>query len=592
MNNNLHYLPERKQNLSTATIMIVDDEPINIDVVQAFLEDDGYSHFVTEEDPRNALPLLESSRPDLLLLDLMMPEVSGFEVLQQVRNHPQFKHLPVIILTASTDTESKLKALELGATDFLAKPLDQSELALRVRNTLFAKAYQDQLAYYDPVTKLPNRQLFMEDINRTLAEEKRLGSITALLNLQIDQFSDINNQIGQAAGDAILHKTAERIQSVIRDTDALGSIVDEDFEARLFSLSTNTFLLLLLRMRTADSAAEVVKRVQKIIAEPIHFENHEIYLSASIGIATCPLESESPDELLHLAASAKDSAQKNGGNRFCFSSKESMQAYEKRLSVETKLRHALENKRFVLHYQPKVEIESGEIVGAEALIRWQTEDGLVFPNDFIPLAEETGLIIPIGLWCLEEGCGQLKRWHQAGADLTLSINLSARQFADSNFMSSVERVVAQSGIDPNFVTLELTESLLIDDLPEKIILMQKLNDIGFKLSIDDFGTGYSSLSYLRKLPVHELKIDRSFIMETTTSEDSRAIVATVIFLAKQLGLSTVAEGIEQLEELNFLRQLDCDQYQGFYFSRPVPCSEFAKLLNCDVMDMEGRCGNL
>jgi EAL domain-containing protein (putative c-di-GMP-specific phosphodiesterase class I) len=266
-----------------------------------------------------------------------------------------------------------------------------------------------------------------------------------------------------------------------------------------------------------------------------------------------------------------------------------MQAYEKRLSVETKLRHALEKNQFVLHYQPKVALDTGEIVGAEALIRWQTEDALIQPNDFIPLAEDTGLIIPIGLWCLEEACRQLKRWHQAGATLSLAVNLSARQFADRVFINSVEKIVSQSGIDPNYVTLELTESLLMDDLQEKLFLMQKLNDIGFKLSIDDFGTGYSSLSYLRKLPVHELKIDRSFIMETTKSENSRAIVATVIFLAKQLGLSTVAEGIEQVEELNFLQQLDCDQYQGFYFSRPVPCSEFVKLLNCDFIDMEGCC---
>jgi len=450
MNTNLLNQSDELQKLASATIMIVDDEPINIDVVQTFLEQDGYSRFVTEEDSRNALSILESTRPDLLLLDLMMPEVSGFEILQQVRNHANFKHLPVIILTASTDPASKLKALELGATDFLAKPLDQSELCLRVRNTLFAKAYQDQLAYYDPVTKLPNRQLFMEDISRILAEEKRFGSVTALLNLQIDQFSDINNQIGQEAGDMILQITAERMQAVVRDADVVAA-VGEDFEARLYSLSTNTFLLLLLRLRSFDNAAAVVKRIQAALGEPVEYENREIYLSASIGIATCPLESDAPEELLHLAASAKDSALKNGGNTFRFSSKESMQSYEKRLAVETKLRRALEKDEFVLHYQPKVSIRDGEIIGVEALIRWQTEDGLIPPNDFIPLAEETGLIIPIGLWCLKEGCGQLKRWHQLGEMLNLAVNLSARQFSDRNFMSSFEQIVVQSGVDPSFV---------------------------------------------------------------------------------------------------------------------------------------------
>lgn len=589
MNSSSDNQSKKLEKLPKATIMIVDDEPINIEVVQAFLEEEGYSDFLTEEDPRKAIALMETARPDLLLLDLMMPEISGFEILEQVREHPRFKYLPVIILTASTDTASKLRALELGATDFLAKPLDQSELALRVRNTLHAKAYQDQLAYYDPLTKLPNRQMFMEELNRCLGEQKRLRGVSSLLNLQIDQFSDINNKIGQAAGDAILLRTAECIQTITRDSDLVSCIAEDDFEARLFCLNTNTFSLLLLRMKNADNAADVAKRILTAVAEPINVEGRELYLTASIGIATYPQESKVSEELLHLASSAKDSAQKRGGNNFQFSSKLSMQAYEKRLEVETKLRHALEKNEFVLHYQPKLSLKTGEIIGAEALIRWQTEEGLIPPNDFIPLAEETGLIIPIGRWCLEEGCRQLKQWHKnSGSKISLAVNLSARQFADSNFMSSVEEIVEQQEIDPEYITIELTESLLMDDLEDKLILLEKLKNIGFKLSIDDFGTGYSSLSYLRKLPVHELKIDRSFIMETTDNADSRAIVATIVFLAKQLNLSTVAEGIEQPEELNFLQQLNCDQYQGFYFSRPIPSDEFYLLLSNNQQEKRER----
>jgi diguanylate cyclase (GGDEF)-like protein len=564
--------------------MIADDEPINIDVVQAFLEEENYRNFVTVEDSTQAMKVLEETHPDLLLLDLMMPEVSGFDILSAVRAHPKFKYLPIIILTASSDTQSKLKALDLGATDFLAKPLDQSELGLRVRNTLAAKAYQDQLAYYDALTKLPNRHLFLKDLSWALKTAKRRNEQLALLSIEIDNFDKVNDTIGLSAGDEVLRLVAHRIQKVIREADLLSrSLGNRGTRAALFHLDSNDFSLIIDRIYAADNAAIMANRIIRALRTPMRVAGGDIYVTASIGIATNLPAGDESSELLRLASSAKDYAKKLGGDSFQFSSSAINEMYEKRLRLETRLRKALEKNELVLYYQPKVEIKTGIVKGVEALLRWESDEGLVSPGDFIPLAEETGLIVPIGEWVLSEACRQLKEWHQSTrVPLSMAVNLSARQFSDANFLSTIKQIINSSGIDKRFLTLELTESLLLGDIEDKIKLLKSLKAMGLKLSVDDFGTGYSSLSYLRKLPIDELKIDRSFIMEVLKCTKSRAIVSTIVFLARSLKLSTVAEGIEKKEELAFLQKLGCQQYQGFFFSRPVPSNELFELLTRKV----------
>jgi len=573
-----------KKHLMNATIMMVDDEMITMEVAQAFLEDAGYRNFVLVEKSGQAIKMLEETRPDVLLLDLVMPEVSGFDILSEVRMHQTLKHLPVIILTSSSDTESKLRALDLGASDFLAKPVDPSELGLRVRNTLAAKAYMDQLAYYDALTRLPNKYMFLEHFDWMLKKAKRYKEHLVLLNIVLDDFDRINATIGITAADIILRQVAGRIERVIRNIDVLGGDVgDKNAALNLFRTEGGAFSLLLDRIHEAKHIAPIAERLLQVIREPLNVENRDVFITASIGIAAFPTESDDCMTLVRLASSAKDYVKKRGGNSFQFSSSSINAMYEKRLSIESRLRRALERKELVLHYQPKVDIETGNIRGVEALVRWKSDDGgLVPPGDFIPLAEETGLIVPIGEWVLDEACRQVKTWHEAGCiPVTMSVNLSVKQFQEGESTAVVKRIIDSSGIDPRYLTLEITESLLIEDTDYKINILKGLKELGLKLSIDDFGTGYSSFSYLRRLPVDELKIDRSFIMNLSDQDDSRAIVSSIIFLSHNLGLLTVAEGVETGEELDFLKKEHCTQYQGFYFSRPLPETELFKLITSE-----------
>jgi len=561
-------LQEGPQDLLNATIFMVDDEPITMEVVQAFLEEAGYRNFVLIEKSSEAIDRLEKQRPDLLLLDLFMPQVSGFDILKAVRAHPRLKHLPVIILTSSSDNQAKLTALDLGATDFLAKPVDPSELRLRVRNTLAAKAYVDQLAYYDPLTRLPNRHLFMERLEWSLNEARRNGEKMALLIIEFDQFSTVSDTLGLLAGEEVLLQVTSRLKEVVRTVDLLGHFeMDENIPVNLFHFEHDVFALVLHRIQTEQNAALAAQRLLETIGAPVLVQNTEIYMTASIGIATYPAEKGDSLSMLQLASTAKDYAKKNGGNNFQFSSRQINTQYQQRLSLESSLRRALDRNELVLHYQPKVDVQTNAIAGVEALLRWQMKDhGLLTPDKFISMAEETGLIIPIGEWVLSHACKQLSEWLQAGkALISMAVNLSAVQFQNPEMHAIFKRIIENSGLDPQLITLELTESMLLEDIENKIESMKRLKSLGLKLSIDDFGTGYSSLNYLRRLPLDELKIDRSFFVNLFEDTKGRSVISSLLFLARNLNLCTVAEGVETEQQLRFLHKERCDQYQGFLF---------------------------
>ena len=574
-------LQDEVQQLLNATILMVDDEPTTMEVVQTFLQEAGYHNFVPIEKSTEAMAFLEKQRPDLLLLDLLMPKVSGFDILKAVRGHPKLKHLPIIILTSSSDYRDKLTALDLGATDFLAKPVDPSELQLRVRNTLAAKAYMDQLAFYDPLTKLPNRYLFMEQLEWSLNAARRNGEKLALMSIELDQFKKISDTLGLFAGDEILLQQAWRIKEVVRVIDLLGHFdVNENIPVSLFHFDGGTFALLLNRIRTERNAALAAQRILEAVRAPVVVANTEIYMTASIGIAIFPTEDGESVSILKSASAAKDYAKNNGGNTFQFSSTQINMQCQQRLSLEARLRRAMDRDEFVLYYQPKLDVKTNGIIGVEALLRWHIKDlGWVEPDEFISIAEETGLVIPIGEWVMGHACKQLAEWQRSGkAPIGMAVNLSALQFENPEMHAIFKRIIQMSGIDPQLLTLELTESILLGKIEKKIESMKRLKDIGVKLSIDDFGTGYSSLRYLRRLPLDELKIDRSFFINLFEDTKGRSVLSSVILLARNLNLRTVAEGVETEQQLLFLREQRCDHYQGLLFKPPLESEALFKLL--------------
>jgi diguanylate cyclase (GGDEF)-like protein len=574
---------EEKKNdyaVSGPVIMLVDDEPITLEIIRNYLEKAGYSQFVLVSDATEAMEVLEETDPDILLLDLIMPKVSGLDILAQLRKKPKFKYLPIIILTASKDPLDKIKALDLGATDFLAKPVDPTELALRIRNTAAAKAYQDYLTFYDTLTDLPNKSMFLDRFDRAIRKAKRDNEHLALLHISLDDFDKINATIGAAAADQILPHVAYRIEQVVREIDVVvpSNKVRVFKQMNLFRVEGSAFSLLLDRIHGAENAAIVANRIITAIREPFNIEGTKIYVKASIGIANYPEDSQERDTLSHLACGAKDYIKKKGGDYFQFSNKSINDTYIKRHNIENMLSAALERDEFELNYQPKVDIESGMIKGVEALLRWERDGQSVPPDDFVPVAEQTGLIVPIGEWLLTKAFRQLADWHNDGIMIGMNVNLSARQLQSLEFIDFVEDMVQRSNVDPLYLTLEITESLLMADIASTIALLERFKDLGLKISIDDFGTGYSSLNYLNTLPVHELKIDRSFIQEIPDNEKRNAIVATIIYLSESLGIQSVAEGVENERQLQFLKKTRCHQYQGYLFSKPLTNSELLKLV--------------
>ena len=566
------------EQMKNATIMMVDDEPITMEVVRAFLEDAGYRNFILVEDSTRAMEHLRDYRPDVLLLDVVMPEVSGFDILGMLRQEPEFAHMPVIILTSSSDAVTKLQALDQGATDFLSKPVDPSELALRVRNTLAAKAYQDQLAYYDLQTNLPNRRLFTERVTWSIDNARREGAQVAVLHVAFEEFKRVTDTLGPKAGDEVLKQLSHRLSDNIRGSDMVSiDAVDNDAWMDVFSLGGADFSVLAPNVKGLTSAAVIGRRIIKSMQQPFVAEGTEVYLTPSIGIAGYPEDARDAGTLLKLAVAA--SSQTDSGERLKFYSAEMNQVSLARLRLEADLRRAVENNEFRLLYQPKVELSTGRIIGAEALIRWEREGGeIVSPVDFIPVAEETGLILEIGERVLGEACRQLARWREEGIDLRVSVNISALQFFEGDLLAQVTSALAEAGLEPESLILEVTESILMDRVDQAIDTLFQLRKLGLGISIDDFGTGYSSLSYLKRFDVDEVKIDRSFVIDVGRSREDRALITAVTYLSHKLGARVCAEGVEDAAQLKFLNKVKCDEYQGYFCSRPVSPGALADLV--------------
>jgi len=569
--------------LGTSTVMMVDDDPLMLEVVQTYLEEAGYASFVKTSQPKEAMDLFVRHRPDILLLDLMMPEVTGFDILSQVRAHEELRYTPVIILTAESESNAKLKALELGATDLLTKPVDPSELRLRLRNALAFKAYQDRLVDSDPLTGLPNRKKFRNDVEAALARNAQQSSrASALMHIDLDRFKQVNDSLGHRVGDRLLcavAKTLENVFSTFKPSHSGG----RDAQAAFARIGGNGFVALLTDLHNltkVDDATGAVRRVQNALAEPFRIDGHELRISASIGIAVSPGDGQDADTLMHNAEVAMYQAKQRGRKTYAFFSNEMNAHAAERTTLEGQLRRAVEQGEFVLFYQPKVDIGSRRIVGAEALLRWRhPEMGILSPDKFIPIAEETGVIIELGQWVVRAACMQAAAWQQQGLPpLSISVNVSVPQFKSGTVWHAVRGAVERSKIPPQLLSLELTESMLLDDGEETLTTLQEIKEMGVRLSVDDFGTGYSSLTYLSRFPIDELKIDRTFMRGLPSVRQNAAIVGAIIVLGRELGMKVVAEGVETKEQLAFLVQRRCDEFQGYLCSRPAPADAFALLV--------------
>ncbi len=563
-----------------STIMMVDDEPIILETLQMFLEDAGYGNFITTTEPKKALNMVVLKKPDVVLLDVMMPEITGLDILEQMRSKEALRHIPTIILTSATDPETKLKALELGATDFLAKPVDPSELALRLRNTLAAKAYQDRLLYYDSLTGLPNRRLFTKRLNDALVRAKHDAKACAVLHIDLDRFKQINDTLGQNFGDSLLKAVSARLVECVRYSDLVGRPGSEEEEAELSRFGGDEFTLFIPNVERLENATLVARRILKAIADPFRVNARELFITASIGIAVCPTDGDSVDMLLKHAAVAVSHAKERGRNTYQYYAKDLNTRSVERLTTENHLRKALSNRELFLVFQPKTEVRTGRIIGAEALLRWKHPKlGMVPPNEFIPMAEEMDMIVPFGEWAIYAVCTLTKRWQSQIDPICVSVNVSSRQFHKSDrLMLTVRNALETTGLAGKYLGLELTESMLMENPEEIARTLKIIKQMGVKISIDDFGTGFSSFSNLKRYPLDELKIDRSFMNEIPKNTDDAAIVGAIIAMAHGLGMGVVAEGIERQEQLDFLVDRDCDEYQGYLLSKPILASDFLTLV--------------
>jgi diguanylate cyclase (GGDEF)-like protein len=554
----------------SARIMIVDDEPIALDVLAGFLEEAGYADPVLTEDSAGALELARREAPDLVLLDLMMPNVDGFEVLQRLRAEEGWQHLPVIVLTAAADADTKLRALKLGATDFLAKPVDASELVLRIRNTLVAKAYHDRQRTHDALTGMPNRAMFEHRLGQALRRVELGGHGSAVLHLDLVGFRRVNDALGPRFGDELLRMAGMRLGRVATAVRR-GDDVPAPLVARL---GADDFGILLWDASDAEAFAHSLGEEMQ---RPFVVGGQEAFLGVAVGVA--PLAGESDvGRVLQRVGAALAAAQAEGGGVRVHSPELEAQS-RARLSLEAGLRRALKRDELVVFFQPKVAVDSGRICGAEALVRWaHPERGLLAPGHFIGAAEDSGLIREIGAVVLDKACAQLDAWRQQGFSLPkLAVNVAPLQLDAPGFVDSVEAALKRHRLAPERLIVEVTESSLMRDVKRAVALLQSLRDMGVGLSVDDFGTGYSSLNYLTRLPLTELKVDRSFVSRIGVERDGTTIVTAIVAMAHGLNLSVTAEGVEEARQLQYLRSLGCELYQGYLCSPPVDAEAFRRL---------------
>ena len=563
----IHELKESEKSLRIAAIafesqeamVITDAKQIILKVNQAFTRMTGYS---AEEAIGKTPVLLKSGNQDKQFYDTMWEALNRDkfwtgEIWNRRKNGELYPEW--LSISAVMDADGQV-------SNYVATFTDISE-SKKLEETIY------HLAFHDPLTKLPNRGLLIERLQQALNSSTRHLNHGALLFIDLDNFKELNDIRGYEVGDALLIEVAKRLQHCVRSNDTVACLGGDDFVIVLEELSKE-------KEQAAIQAESFAEKIHVTLSQVFDLQGRQYYNSCSIGISLFYNHNTSVDDLLKYADTAMYQAKKSGRNSICFFDPTTHEALKERIALEFDLRHALPKQQFRLYYQMQID-NTGKILGAEVLIRWHhPERGLVPPMQFIHLTEENGLIGAIGQWVLETACAQIKCWelNNHTQHLQLAVNVSARQFRQADFVEQVCAVLAKTAINPNRLKLELTESLILEDVSNTIIKIQALKDMGVHFSMDDFGTGYSSLSYLSKLPMSQLKIDQSFVHNIGIKDSDAVIVQTIIGMAKNLGMEVIAEGVETEQQRDFLERNGCTHYQGYLFSKPVPLETFEQLL--------------
>ncbi|MFC5475254.1 EAL domain-containing protein [Paraherbaspirillum soli] len=554
--------------IESALVLVVDDDRSTRSALRYTLLRDGF-RVAEAENGVQALRLLRRIQPDVILMDAVMPVMDGFTTCARLQELPNRQNIPVLMITGLEDNASVERAFTAGASDYIPKPIHFAVLSQRVRRIVEANRAERRvrdLAFNDSLTGLPNRALFFDQLKRSIEQARQTEEGVAVLFLDLDRFKYVNDTLGHDVGDKLLIAVAQRIRRSVRIVDCVARLGGDEFTVVLADLAS------------PNAATTVAQNICRSVAAPFLIDGHDIFVSASIGISLYPHDGTDVGTLLQHADTAMYRAKKTSSG-FKFFEPAMEHLISEQMRMESDLREALNRHELEVFYQPQVRSDNGQIVGTEALVRWHHPTrGMVAPKEFIPLAEETDLINLIGGWVMRTACAQLQSWIKSGMPaMRVAVNFSVRQL-QTDFASTVERVLADTGLPPHLLELEITESTLMENAEDNLQALHRLRGLGVRLTIDDFGTGYSSLAYLKRFPVDIIKVDQSFVKDVPQDLDDAAIVKSIIALAHSLRLEVVAEGVESEAQLNFLRDLSCDMMQGYYFSKPIPAAEFAEFV--------------
>jgi len=566
-----------------ARVLIVDDESAVRGLLTTIL---GEKYDCTAAaSAEDAICTLGHNSFDLVISDINMGGMSGIELIEFV--NASSPDTSIIMISGNRTIDSPIEAIRKGAFDYIKKPFDIDEVEIAVARGIEHSALKaskrrheseleemveertsrlNYLAYHDSLTGLANRVFVEDSLAKALWKASGSGA-TAILLVSLDNYTGLRGTLGHSMGDGLIQEVARRLTAAANPGATLARFEGDEFA-------------ILVNNKGYGELADFADAVFKIFEMPFRIREYEIFVSASIGISVSPDDGSDANTLLKNASAALSHARKLGGGSYQFYTSQINALMLRRLELESNLRHALERKQFDLFYQPKVSFVSGQVVGMEALLRWERSDmGRVSPRHFIPIAEETGSIVPISEWIIHEACKQTKHWRDQGFDLQVAVNLSPRQFQQADLVTRILDIVRKTGLSPKYLNLEVTEGSILDNAESAIGVLRELRQAGVMISVDDFGTGYSSLGYLKDLPIDTLKIDKSFINDVTENPDDAALVMAILTLAHNLGLKVVAEGVETDEQLKFLRLFKCDEWQGYLCSKAVSADTFESMLN-------------